>query len=49
MEQECRADLPSIGAPITELPRLAGQMTHEGLGDLAEIIREQVLPEVPDA
>ncbi|WP_153504200.1 ArsA-related P-loop ATPase [Cumulibacter manganitolerans] len=41
VEQQARADLPSLGVPITELPRLHGQMTADALGDLAELIREQ--------
>lgn len=42
VEQQARADLPSLGVPITELPRLHGQMTSDALHDLAELIREQV-------
>lgn len=42
VEQQARADLPSLGVPITELPRLHGQMSHGALYDLAELIREQV-------
>lgn len=42
VEQQARADLPSLGVPITELPRLHGQMTNDALYDLAELIREQV-------
>lgn len=42
IEQQARADLPSLGVPITELPRLHGQMTSDALYDLADLIREQV-------
>ena len=42
MERQCRVDLPSLGKPITELPRLQGLMTHDAIYDLADIITEQM-------
>ena len=45
-EQQARADLPGLGIPLTELPRLHGQMTKDGLYDLADLLREQAGVEV---
>ncbi|WP_134322184.1 ArsA-related P-loop ATPase [Cumulibacter soli] len=45
-EQRARAVLPTLGVDLTELPRLHGQITKEGLYDLAELLREQAGAEV---
>ena len=48
VEQEARADLPALGVPITELPRLTGAMGVDSLHELAGLIREQVGEEIID-
>lgn len=49
MEQRCRTDLPSLGKPITELPRLQGHMTQDAIYDLADILSEQLSENMDEA
>lgn len=41
-EQQARMDLPTLGVPLTELPRLSGEVTGDRLYELADLILEQV-------
>lgn len=43
MEEACRALLPDLGVPVSELPWLFGPMDTGGLFDLAELLTDQTV------
>lgn len=42
MEAKCRLDLPKIGVPILELPRINQRITNDTVYELAQLISDQV-------
>ncbi|MEO6956863.1 MAG: ArsA-related P-loop ATPase [Antricoccus sp.] len=42
MEAQCRLDLPKVGVPIFELPRINQRMTNDTVYELAQLITDQV-------